>query len=77
MDTPLRTVPGGAADGRDGVSVGVPLELEVLEAEAEAEAYVRVHRAARKVEHEARAVRAATVIMLHALLSEVLRSCVV
>lgn len=36
METPLRTVPGGAADGSDCVSVGVLDELEDDAAEAEA-----------------------------------------
>lgn len=59
IETPLRTVPGGAAEGRDGVSVGV-----LDDAVAEADAYVRESGACRREEHEARVDRDAALNMV-------------
>lgn len=66
MDTPLRTVPGGAADGRDGVSAGALEEDGEADedAVAEADAYERESGACRKEEHEARAVLVAALNMV-------------
>ena len=62
METPLSTVPGGAADGIDGVSDGVLEEVEE-EAAAAAEAYVRERGARRKEEQLARTDRVAALIV--------------
>ena len=66
IDTPLSTVPGGAADGIDGVSDGVLDEAEE-EAAAAAEAYVRELGARRKEEQLARADRVAAPIIVIAV----------
>lgn len=59
-------MPGGAADGIDGVSGAVLDEVEE-EAAAAAEAYVREHGARRKEEQDARTDRVAALIVLIAV----------